>query len=162
MNNTVQEDINANEYIGVWDNINNGATKALMNLYSNSKLNRVRYNNLMEVTFDNKDINNLKRVIAFYYDKDRDFYNYAMDKLRAGIVEPEKPKCALIGQDGNIYYLLGTASNTLIENNMQEESDEMVKRVAESHSYSKALSIISQYVDVTDVLETEEQEEDEY
>lgn len=160
MNKPTQEELKTNEYIGVWDNADENVKKALTNIYSNSKSNLVRYNCLIEVTtWDNKDINNLKRVIAFYYDKDRDFYNYAMNRLKEGIINSEKPKCALIGRDGNIFYLMGIASDALIKNNMQEESDEMVERVANAQNYSKALSIIAQYVDVTDVLELNEEEE---
>ena len=34
----------------------------------------------------------------------------------------EKPKCPLIGSDGNIFCLLGIASRTLRENDMREQA----------------------------------------
>jgi len=37
----------------------------------------------------------------------------------------EKPKCPLIGANGNIYNLLGMASRTLRENGMREQAKEM-------------------------------------
>jgi hypothetical protein len=37
----------------------------------------------------------------------------------------EKPKCALIGKDGNIFNLMGIASRTLKRNGMQEQSKEL-------------------------------------
>ena len=37
----------------------------------------------------------------------------------------EKPKCALIGKDGNIFNLVGLASRTLKQNGMQKEAKEM-------------------------------------
>ena len=52
-----------------------------------------------------------------------DRMGYSIDEH---IVEKTKPKCALIGQDGNIYNLMGIASRTLSRNNMQEESKEMI------------------------------------
>ena len=44
----------------------------------------------------------------------------------------EKPKCPLIGSDGNIFNLLGMASRTLRENGMREQAQEMQSRVTAS------------------------------
>lgn len=74
--------------------------------------------------------------------------------------EREKPRCALIGQDGNIFNLVGIASNTLKRNGMQKESKEMCDRVFSSHGYDEALNIIGEYVEITD--ESELEDEDEY
>jgi len=71
----------------------------------------------------------------------------------------QKPKCALIGQDSNIFNLIGIASRTLKQNNMREESKEMVNRVTSSHSYDEALSIIAEYVEITDEVGLEDEEE---
>ena len=70
----------------------------------------------------------------------------------------EKPKCALIGQDGNIFNLVGIASRTLKQNGMQEESKEMSNKVFSSHSYDEALSIIGEYVEITDEAGLENEE----
>lgn len=75
------------------------------------------------------------------------------------MLKKEKPKCALIGQDSNIFNLIGIASRTLKQNNMREESKEMVDRVTSSHSYDEALSIIAEYVEITDEAGLEEEEE---
>lgn len=72
----------------------------------------------------------------------------------------EKPKCALIGKDGNIFNLMGIASRTLRNNNMKEEAKEMVIRIEESKSYDEALGIISEYVDITDDAGLEEDSEE--
>lgn len=72
----------------------------------------------------------------------------------------EKPKCALIGQDGNIFNLMGIASRTLKHNGMREESKEMIDRITTSaKSYSEALNIIGEYVEITDQAGLEEEEE---
>lgn len=68
----------------------------------------------------------------------------------------KKPKCALIGEDGNIFNLMGIASRTLKRNGMQEEAKEMCDRITNSGSYDEALAIISDYVEVTSKEEMEE------
>lgn len=73
--------------------------------------------------------------------------------------EKIKPKCALIGQDGNIFNLVGIASNTLKRNGMQKESKEMCDRVFSSHGYDDALNIIGEYVEITDEAGLEDEEE---
>ena len=60
----------------------------------------------------------------------------------------EKPKCPLIGADGNIFNLLGMASRTLRENGMSEQAKEMQSRVTASGSYSEALNILGEYVEI--------------
>lgn len=66
-------------------------------------------------------------------------------------VEPEhgKPDCPLIGTDGNIFHLMGKASETLRTNGIQEQADEMRNRIFQCQSYHSALSIIGDYVNIT-------------
>lgn len=64
-----------------------------------------------------------------------------------------KPKSPLIGANGNIFNLIGIASNTLKENDMTLEAKEMTQRVMSSSSYEEALSIISEYVEPVDAQE---------
>jgi hypothetical protein len=59
-----------------------------------------------------------------------------------------KPKCKLIGEDGNIFNLMSIASKTLKETGMEEEAKEMIERIINSRSYIEALAIISEYVEV--------------
>ena len=61
----------------------------------------------------------------------------------------EKPDCQLIGQDGNIFNLVGIAARTLRENGMPEEAREMTDRAYHSGSYSEALNVIGDYVNIT-------------
>ncbi|MEY8331732.1 hypothetical protein AALB53_01170 [Lachnospiraceae bacterium 47-T17] len=63
--------------------------------------------------------------------------------------EFEKPDCALIGQDGNVFNLAGIASRTLRRNGMAEQAKEMTDRVFASGSYHEALNIIGEYVNIT-------------
>ncbi len=68
---------------------------------------------------------------------------------------PEKPKCPLIGQNGNVFNLMGIASKTLKKNGMADEAKEMCSRITSSGSYDEALSIIDEYVEITSVYEEE-------
>ncbi|SDA30292.1 hypothetical protein SAMN02910447_03162 [Ruminococcus sp. YE71] len=60
----------------------------------------------------------------------------------------QKPKCPLIGADGNIFNLMGMASKTLKNNGMADNAKEMCARVTSSGSYSEALNIIGEYVEI--------------
>lgn len=60
-----------------------------------------------------------------------------------------KPECNLIGQDGNIFNLMGIAARTLKANGMAAEAAEMQKRITcDCDSYDKALCILGEYVTV--------------
>lgn len=61
-----------------------------------------------------------------------------------------KPKAPLIGSDGNIFNLLGIASNVLRRNNLHHKVTEMVEKVTSSQSYDEALSKIMEYVEPVD------------
>lgn len=70
-----------------------------------------------------------------------------------------KPKCPLIGADGNIYNLVGLASRTLKQNRMPDTAREMSARVFASGSYGEALSIIGEYVEITDEEDMDDDED---
>ena len=74
--------------------------------------------------------------------------------------EKEKPKCALIGKDGNIFNLMGIASRTLKNADMRDEAKEMVDKITNTaKSYDEALMIISDYVEIVGEEDIEEEEE---
>ena len=54
----------------------------------------------------------------------------------------EKPICKLIGENGNVFNLLGKAQKTLKENGFIKESKEMSERVFAASSYDEALVIM--------------------
>ncbi len=60
----------------------------------------------------------------------------------------DKPKCKLIGQDGNIFNLMSIASRTLKSAGLKEQAEEMIERISNSGSYHEALGIIMEYVEV--------------
>lgn len=59
-----------------------------------------------------------------------------------------KPECRLIGENGNIFNLMGIASNTLKRHGMREQAEEMKARIRESRSYDDAIQIIMDYVKI--------------
>ena len=69
----------------------------------------------------------------------------------------KKPDSPLIGQDGNIFNLMGIASRTLRRNGMAEEAKEMTNRIYQSGSYDEALCIMGEYVNITSVDEIEDE-----
>lgn len=60
---------------------------------------------------------------------------------------PQKPKMELLGQDGNIFGIMGRASRLLKRAGQQEQAEEMISRVTACGSYDEALNIISAYVE---------------
>ena len=60
--------------------------------------------------------------------------------------QADKPKMKLVGQDGNIFSILGRASRLLRQNGQGKQAEEMFHRVQDSGDYYKALGIISEYV----------------
>ena len=62
--------------------------------------------------------------------------------------ENQKPICRLVGEDGNIFSILGRVSRTLKENGKGEQVKEVGERVMASSSYDEALQIIMEYVKV--------------
>lgn len=88
--------------------------------------------------------------------------DYVENKLDGYIQEQpkqSKPDCPLIGANSNIFNLIGLASRTLRENQMEEQAVEMRTRVEQSRSYHAAVSIIGEYVNITPVVHQEQQNE---
>lgn len=66
---------------------------------------------------------------------------------KGDLMEKQRPKMKLIGQDGNIFAVLGRASRLLKENGQPDQAREMCDRVYQSGDYYKALNIVSEYVE---------------
>jgi len=61
----------------------------------------------------------------------------------------EKPKCKLIGENGNVFNLIAIASRTLRRAGQSKAAKEMTDRIFQCGSYDEALVIIQEYVEVT-------------
>ena len=61
----------------------------------------------------------------------------------------EKPKCKLVGENGNIFNLMGIASRALRSAGQPEKAKDMCRRITtQAKSYEEALVVISEYVEV--------------
>ncbi len=61
----------------------------------------------------------------------------------------EKPKCKLVGENGNIFYLIGMASRTLKNAGQPEKAKDMCNKItSQAKSYEEALVLISEYVEI--------------
>ena len=93
--------------------------------------------------------------------------DYVPNKL-GGFIEENtesvraKPKCALIGEDGNIFNLMGIASRTLKDNGLRAEAKEMCDRITSSGSYDEALCIIGEYVDICSKEDLDEEYDEDF
>ena len=86
-----------------------------------------------------------------------DFVDHQFGGFHAKQQENTKPDCPLIGQDGNIFNLMGIAARTLRENGMAEQAKEMTSRIhAGATNYYDALNIIGEYVNITSVDDMDE------
>ena len=63
-------------------------------------------------------------------------------------MENNKPKCKLIGENGNIFNLLGIAARTLQTKGYSDRAEEMSTKVFASKSYYEALAVIGDYVEI--------------
>lgn len=80
--------------------------------------------------------------------------DYVPNKLGGFVREQaaKRPDCPLIGEDGNIFNLIGIASRTLRENGLHEQAEEMQERIMSGKcgSYYAALNVIGEYVNITE------------
>ena len=82
--------------------------------------------------------------------------NWSLFSFMGGFVdETQKPDCPLIGEDGNIFNLMGIASRTLRDHGMGEQAKDMTSRIRASGSYDEALNIIGEYVNITSAEESD-------
>lgn len=101
---------------------------------------KVELNNVVYDLYHGTSLEDEKVIDNMFGDR----MGYSIDEY-----EITKPKCALIGEDGNIFHLMGVASRTLKRNGMQEDATEMCNRItSEAKSYDEALMILDEYVEI--------------
>lgn len=130
-------------------------------------IQKAEYEKVINKNLDSKIILDALKYIdeSAKYDSKREQFRFISNEIKERIIKMEeenkqKPKCKLIGEDGNIYNLMGIASRTLKRNGMGKEADEMCNKITTSaKSYYEALNILSEYVDI---VGEEEQEDEEY
>ena len=71
----------------------------------------------------------------------------SFEKTQEQVQMTQRPKMKLLGEDGNIFAIMGRASLLLKNAGQSDKAKEMCDRVTASQSYSEALSIVSEYVE---------------
>lgn len=64
------------------------------------------------------------------------------------MAEPIKPECKLIGENGNVFNLLGIVMGTLRKNGLHAQAIECQLKTMTAGSYEEALAIMGEYVDI--------------
>ena len=95
------------------------------------------------------DVGDGKLYVHFWQDHDFELKRDVPDMTEFNklLNRPKKPKMQLIGQDGNIFAIMGRASRLLKSSGQGDKAKEMRDRVMSCDSYQKALSIVSEYVE---------------
>ena len=101
--------------------------------------------------FEQRDIRVEDGTLAVHFWQDHDFELKRdvpdMTEFNKLLNRPKKPKMQLIGQDGNIFAIMGRASRLLKSSGQGDKAKEMRDRVMSCDSYQKALNIVSEYVE---------------
>lgn len=61
----------------------------------------------------------------------------------------KKPKVKFVGQDGNVFNLIGIARRALVKAGQPEQAKQMTTEVMQQHSYGEALATMMKYVEVS-------------
>ena len=71
----------------------------------------------------------------------------SFEKTQEQVQMTQRPKMKLLGEDGNIFAIMGRASRLLKSSGQGDKAKEMRDRVMSCDSYQKALNIVSEYVE---------------
>ena len=95
------------------------------------------------------DVGDGKLCVHFWQEHDFELKRDVPDMTEFNklLNRPKKPKMQLIGQDGNIFAIMGRASRLLTDSGQGDKAKEMRDRVMSRDSYQKALNIVSEYVE---------------
>lgn len=60
----------------------------------------------------------------------------------------EKPPCKLLGEDGNVFAIIGKVSKTLKRAGQDDKEREFRDKAFAAHSYDEVLNLLEDYVEV--------------
>lgn len=98
-----------------------------------------------------------KSVVNYYLNISKEMEK---ENVKVNISKHQKPKCN-VKSYAIIYELISSASKTLKQNNMINESREMIERATLSYSYDDAFNVIQEYVELSKERENTYEEEEE-
>lgn len=141
-----------------------------LNLYMGTEKQRKELERVESKTLSNNEISEIihlmmyemrndfqygefKPVADYYVNISKEKDNIEQDNFKS---EYQKPICN-VETYATIYKLICSASKTLKQNNMNNESREMIERATLSYSYDDAFNIIEEYVELSKERENEEE-----
>lgn len=101
------------------------------------------------------DVADDSMMLIAYFDMQEDLEQYIQEEFKMD--QNRKPKCPLIGTDGNVFALIGMTQKSLRAIGEDELANEVFQRVTSCGSYEEALGIMQEYIDVTSIDEFNEQ-----
>ncbi len=120
---------------------------SLKNCYVNKELPN-RQNRMLKRLLDVADDS---MMLLAYLDMQEDLKQYIKEENK--MEQNRKPKCPLVGSDGNVFNLIGLTQKSLRIVGREEEAKEMFDRVTHSGSYQEALAIMQEYINPTSIDE---------
>ena len=98
--------------------------------------------------FEQRDIRVEEGTLAVHFWQEDGFkMTPTFEKTQEQVQMTQRPKMKLLGEDGNIFAIMGRASLLLKNAGQSDKAKEMCDRVTASQSYSEALNIVSEYVE---------------
>lgn len=98
--------------------------------------------------FEQRDIRVDDGTLAVHFWQEDGFkMTPTFEKTQEQVQMTQRPKMKLLGEDGNIFAIMGRASRLLKSSGQGDKAKEMRDRVMSCDSYQKALSIVSEYVE---------------
>ena len=98
--------------------------------------------------FEQRDIRVEEGTLAVHFWQEDGFkMTPTFEKTQEQVQMTQRPKMKLLGEDGNIFAIMGRASLLLKNAGQSDKAKEMCNRVMSCDSYHKALNVISDYVE---------------
>ena len=98
--------------------------------------------------FEQRDIRVEEGTLAVHFWQEDGFkMTPTFEKTQEQVQMTQRPKMKLLGEDGNIFAIMGRASLLLKNAGQSDKAKEMCNRVMSCDSYHKALNVISEYVE---------------
>ena len=98
--------------------------------------------------FEQRDIRVEEGTLAVHFWQEDGFkMTPTFEKTQEQVQMTQRPKMKLLGEDGNIFAIMGRASLLLKNAGQSDKAKEMCNRVMFCDSYHKALNVISEYVE---------------
>jgi len=98
--------------------------------------------------FDDKyyEFNEDELIVSF--DEFISRFNEEVNTKEVKITTLIKPRCKLVGTDGNVFSIIGKVRDSLRNAGLRDKADEFSSNAMKQHSYDDVLSLCFEYVDV--------------